>query len=270
MTGFPPRGPSRRAALGALAVATTAPLLCMGASASTNQLAAIRANRLLRVAVPSEFPPFGYLRAGIPEGYDISIARMLALDMGVRLEMLPVASPERIPALLDGRVDLVIASLGKTPEREKQIDFSMAYAPLYLGLFARQGVKLPPGLAASRVGVTRGSLEQAQLLRAFPGCSPVEHENSSAILDAYAAGQLDLIAVASPVIESIKDVELRDHTRLHTVLRDSPCHIGLRKGELELQERVNKFLREAAASQALTINAMLWFKATLPAGFFNR
>lgn len=264
------------AAMAGLAAAATQSALAQLApprpGAPPDQLDRILASRVLRVAVPKEFPPFGFIRNGIPEGYDIAIARMLALDMKVRLEIVPVASPDRLPYLQEGKVDLVIASLGKTAQREQLIDFSLPYAPLYIGVFGPAQGTAPDAahFKGRRIGVTQGSLEDEELARRLPDAQAVRYENSAAIIEAYVKNQIDYLAVGNVVIESIKDVAVRDRTRRLLLLKDSPCHIGVHKDEARLLARVNRFLLEAGDSQALMINAMVWFKATLPADFFAR
>lgn len=64
-----------------------------------------------------------------PVGYDIDVANLIAKGLGVKAELVPVTSANRIPYLQTKKVDLVISSLGKNPDREKVIDFSVAYAP---------------------------------------------------------------------------------------------------------------------------------------------
>ena len=277
MTTTPIAGNRRRLIAGAAAglglLLAKTPFAQQAAAAKAGDaLDNILAQRLLRVAVPKEFPPFGSLKNGNPEGYDIAIARMLAIDMKVKLELVPVQSSDRLPYLRDGKVDLIIASLGKNAEREKQIDFTVAYAPLYNGVFGPPygGVPEPAYFKERRIGVTKGSLEEGLLLARLPGAAVVRYDNSAAIIDAYLKHEIEYIAAANVVIESIKDVSARDRTRFVLMLNESPCYIGVRKGEERLLARVNKFLREAGESQALAINAMVWFKATLPANFFKR
>ena len=239
--------------------------------ARADQLDQIQAAKVLRVAVPKEFPPFGSMKDGSPAGYDIAVARMLAQEMKVRLEIVPVASGERLPHLQDGKVDLIISSLGKNAEREKAIDFTAPYAPMYLGVFG-------PSLNAAdathfkgrRIGVTKGSLEEEEIVRRLPGADIVRYEHSAAIIDAYLKNEIEYIAAPNVVIEAITDVPARDRAKRVLVLKESPCHIGVRKNEPRLLARVNQFLAQAGESQALAINAMVWFKATFPADFFAR
>ena len=257
------------AGLALAATPSTSALAPAGKSGDT--LDQILAHRLLRVAVPKEFPPFGSIKDGIPEGYDIAVARMLAMDMKVQLELVPVLSPERLPYLQDGKVDLIIASLGKTPEREKLIDFSVAYAPLYNGVFGPPygGVPESTYFKGRRIGVTKGSLEEDQLVKRLPDANVIRYANSAAIIDAYLKHEIEYIAAGNVVIESIKDVSVRDRTKFVLMLKESPCYIGVRKNEDRLLARVNKFLQEASDSQALMISAMIWFKSTLPGDFLK-
>ena len=107
--------------------------------AKADQLDDIKQNGVLKVAVPQDFPPFGSVGADMqPHGYDIDMAGYLAQKLNVKLELVPVSSANRIPYLQTRKVDLVISSLGKNPEREKVIDFSTPYAPFFLGVFGAE------------------------------------------------------------------------------------------------------------------------------------
>ena len=251
--------------LGALATLMLRP----GLALAEDQLDRVLSRKRLRVAVPKEFPPFGFMKGSYPDGFDISVARLLGLELGITVELVPVQSADRIPYLLEDKVDLIIASLGKNPEREKQVDFSKVYAPLYLGVFGRQTGSAPLDFKGRAIGVSKGSVEESEAARQLPGARLVGLENSRAILEAYAKGEVDYIAAGNMVVESIPDVGLRDQTRRLFVLKDSPCYIGVRKGEPRLLARINKFIDEAGP-RALTVNAMIWFKSTFPADFYKQ
>ena len=125
--------------------------------ARADALADIAARGTVRIAVPQDFPPFGSVGTDMaPRGYDIDMANLIGEKLGAKVEIVPVTSANRIPYLQTNKVDLVISSLGKNAEREKVIDFSIAYAPFFNGVFAPADVKVTKieEVAGKTVGVT--------------------------------------------------------------------------------------------------------------------
>ena len=104
--------------------------------------------------------PFGSIVDGTPTGYDVDVARLLATDLGARLELVAVTSPNRIATLLTQRVDLIVANLGITPERAKAISFSTPYAPFFSAVFGAPdlAVKGPADLQGRKIALTRDTI----------------------------------------------------------------------------------------------------------------
>ena len=175
--------------------------------AKADQLDDIQQQGVLKVAVPQDFPPFGSVGADMqPHGYDIDMAGYLAQKLNVKLELVPVTSANRIPYLQTKKVDLVISSLGKNPEREKVIDFSNAYAPFFLGVFGADAVAVTKAdeLAEKTIGVTRGAVEDMELSKIAPASTTVKRfEDNNTTLSAYLSGQVDLIATGNIVVGEI-------------------------------------------------------------------
>jgi len=137
----------------------------------------VRSSGILRVAVPQDFPPFGTVGADLrAQGYDIDMARLVAKGLGVKVELVPVTSANRIPYLTTKKLDLVISSLGRSPEREKVIDFSTACAPFFNGVFgpADQKVSQVRDRAGKTIGVTRGSVEDLEPSRIAPATATIK------------------------------------------------------------------------------------------------
>ena len=124
-----------RAAFFGVAVVGLA-VLGLAPAARAEALDDIMKAKVIKVAVPQDFAPFGSAGPDMkPLGYDIDMANLIAKELGVKVEIVPVTSANRIPYLQTKKVDLVISSLGKNPEREKVIDFSTAYAPFFSGVY---------------------------------------------------------------------------------------------------------------------------------------
>ena len=148
-----------------------AALICVSQTAVANQLSDILDRGTIKVGVPENFPPFGSVGSNFEhEGYDVDVAKMLANDLGVALELVPITSKQRIPYLTSGRVDLVISSMGANPTRAKSIWFSSAYAPFFSAVFAHEDrdIDSADDLAGLRVGVTGAPSRTLNSANSFP------------------------------------------------------------------------------------------------------
>ncbi|MBO9646796.1 MAG: transporter substrate-binding domain-containing protein, partial [Pseudacidovorax sp.] len=138
-------------ALGLAACATAfAPL------ASAQSVADIKKKGEITIGMLVDFPPYGTTDAkNQPDGYDADVAKLLAKDLGIAADIVPVTGPNRIPFLLTGKVDMLIASLAITPERAKQVLFSKPYSAASIVLYgnAKSPIKTAADLKGLRVGV---------------------------------------------------------------------------------------------------------------------
>ena len=124
----------RRTLLAALGAAS---LLTFGEARAQTALDEVMAKKLITIAIPTDFPPYGFVGTDLkPQGLDIDMANLIAAKLGVKVELVPVTSANRIPYLQTKKADLVISTLGKNPEREKVIDFTAAYSPFFQAVFA--------------------------------------------------------------------------------------------------------------------------------------
>ena len=60
-------------------------------------------------------------------GYDVQIAKKVAADMGLELEIVKTEWDGLLPSLTSGKLDLIIAGMSATEERKQSIDFSDNY-----------------------------------------------------------------------------------------------------------------------------------------------
>jgi len=238
-------------------------------SAQASDLDTIQQRGTLRVAVPQDFPPFGSVGTDLePRGYDIDMARYLADQMGVDLKLVPVTSANRIPFLQTDKVDLVISSLGKNPERAAVIDFSQAYAPFFLGVFGTPDaapIEDAAGLSGKTIGVTRGSVEDMELSDLAPDDTTIQRfQDNATTISAFLSGQVDYIATGNVVAAQIAE---RNPERAPTMvfrIKNSPCYIGLSQGNDTLKSRVNALIEKAKQDGTLEAMSQKWFHTALP------
>lgn len=230
----------------------------------------IKKSGVIRVAVPQDFPPFGTVGTDMkPQGYDIDTAALIARELGVKLELIPVTSTNRIPYITTGKADLVISSLGKNPDREKVIDFSEAYAPFYNGVFGPSDIKAegPADLAGKTIAVTRGSVEDLELTKIAPPTATLKRfEDNNSTISAYLSGQTQLIATGNVVASAVDERTDKRDVLTKFIIKNSPCYVGVNKGETALLAKVNEIIGKAKKSGDLNKVSVKWLKHPLTAG----
>ncbi len=238
------------------------------AGASAGALDTIKEAGVLKVAVPQDFPPFGSVGTDMqPKGYDIDMATLIASDLGVKLELVPVASSNRIPYLTTGKVDLVISSLGKNPDREKVIDFTDPYAPFYNGVFgpADIAVKGAEDLSGHSVGVTRGAIEDLELTKIAPADLEIKrYEDNNGTISAFLSGQVDLIATGNVTAAAIIERNPPRKPEPKFLIKNSPCYVGLNKEEDAFKAKVNEIIAASISDGRLNAIAEKWLGIPLP------
>ncbi|MBI3368844.1 MAG: transporter substrate-binding domain-containing protein, partial [Burkholderiales bacterium] len=211
---------------------------------------------------PTDFPPYGFVGTDLkPQGLDIDTALLIGAKLGVKVELLPVTSANRIPYLQTKKADLVISTLGKNAEREKVIDFSAAYSPFFQAVFAAKSVAIkgPADLAGKAVGVTRGAIEDMELTKLAPPSAELRRfEDNNATVSAFVSGQVVAIATGASVAGNMMARNPQLGTEFKFVLKDSPNFIGVNKGEDKLRLKVNEILAAAKASGELDKLAVKW------------
>jgi polar amino acid transport system substrate-binding protein len=239
-----------------LALAAAAPALAQSA------LDEIMAKKLVKIAVPTDFPPYGFVGPDLkPMGLDIDMANYIAAKLGAKIELVPVTSANRIPYLQTKKADLVISTLGKNAEREKVIDFTAAYSPFFQAVFAAKTltVKSAADLAGKSVGVTRGAIEDMELTKIAPATADIKRfEDNNATVSAFVAGQVQTVATGASVADNMIRRNPQLNAEYKFLLKDSPNFIGVAKGDDKLRMKVNEIIAAAKAAGDLDKMAQKW------------
>jgi len=244
-----------------LGLAAAALLAASGVQAQT-ALDDILKSKEIKIAIPTDFPPYGMVGTDLkPQGLDVEMAGYIGQKMGVKVELVPVTSANRIAYLQTRKADLVISTLGKNPDREKVIDFTASYSPFFQAVFGPKSmsIKTMADLSGKTVGVTRAALEDQELSKVVPAGAEVKRfEDNNTTVSAYTAGQVQLIATGASVAGNMMAKNPQLNTEYKLLLKDSPNFIGVAKGEDKLRLKVNEVIAEAKKNGDLDKMAVKW------------
>lgn len=236
-------------------------------SASAQTVDNIKSAGAVKIGMLVDFPPFGIMNENNePDGYDADVAKLLAKELGVKLTIVPVTGPNRVPYLVSGQVDLLVASLGITPERAKSVDFSEPYAGISIGVFGEKdtSVSKPEDLSGKTIGVARASTQDTAVTKIAPKDAKIQRfDDDASAVQALLSGQLQLIGVSNVVATQIdKAAPGRYDQKLQ--LSQQVQGIAVRPGSKELLDFVNAFVKKVKADGELNTIHEKWLGAPLP------
>lgn len=150
---------------------------------------------VIRIGVRSNYPGFGARNSETEwRGYEIDLAHAVAVRLGVRLQLVAVTPANRIAMLLEGRVDLVIATMGHTVLRDAQVRFIRPHYYLSRTVIIgdrRVAVEDEAQLRGRTVCVPIGNADTARL--AGEGARLLIFDNPQQMLDAL---RMDICTLA--------------------------------------------------------------------------
>lgn len=226
------------AAAGALAAT-------VGAAQAQTAVDRILSAGRISIAVQNDVPPYSRIGADNEvEGLDISIARQIAADLGVELDLVVVTGANRIPTLLSGRADLAIATLSISPQRAATIDISIPYTAYPMVVIAPESRQLTGygDTAGLVIGVTRGTMQDEVVTRNAPDARIQRYDDDATTIQALVTNQVDATVFGTAVAA---DLAARYPDRGFEIKFDayfSYAGIGVRRTEPDLLQWVNTWV----------------------------
>ncbi|WP_197023830.1 transporter substrate-binding domain-containing protein [Microbulbifer sp. HZ11] len=211
-------------------------------------LEAITARGTLRLLAPQGLEEESLPRDGLPTGEWRELAEKFARQRGLEPQWIYVEDfAQLIPALIDGRGDLIAVNFSRTPERARQVAFTRPLEYVQEQLITRRDrqqqtaeleVALRNGSAFVATLAQQSSEERVLIPRVLEG--PVTQDE---LLDGVAEGEYDGTVIDS----NLAEVMLADYPTLQAEnLRDSRRAIAwaVRRNSAQLEQALNEYFTE--------------------------
>ena len=253
-----------------------------GSEGLSATLANIKKAHVVRLGYRESSPPFSFLdQANRPIGYSLELCEAIVEEIGVevddanlKIEYVKVTSDDRIPAVVQNKIDLECGSTTANAERAKQVAFSplMFVAGTKLMVPKASTVAAPKDLQGKTVVVTKGTTnEQAmhaidkKLALGLNIVAAADHEQSYQMLvdgkaDAFATDDILLYGLIARHKSQDKFRVTGDY------LSYDPYGIMFRKSEPQLAGVVERTFRKLGSNRDLIPLYNKWFVARLPTG----
>lgn len=206
-----------------------------GKKEEKNALDQIIEKDVLVVGVNLDSKPFGFISktTGDFEGVDIDVARYIAKDIlgsERKIKFVGLDTSSRIEAITSGRVDMAIATMTVTPQRQYLVDFSIPYYVAGQTVLVKQDSDIYSfaDLKRKTIIIPLGSTAEKNIRRILPTARMIGYKTNKEAVQAFIDGQGDALSDDDVLLSGII-MDYPDYRMLKTKISHEPYAVGIKK-----------------------------------------
>lgn len=211
----------------------------------------------------AEFPPYEFHEGGDIVGIDADIARAIADELGMELEIEDIAFDSIIPELTSGKADFAMAGMTVNETRKQSVDFSDTYAKASQKVIVKNDsdITTPDDLKGKIVGVQLGTTGDIFVSDLEADGTTVERYNKGfEAIQALSQGKIDAVVIdgepAKVFVEQTEGLKILDES-----FTDEEYAVAVKKGNTELLDKINGALKNLNESGKLDEIVAKYIKA---------
>ena len=227
----------------------------------------VLAKNKLRIGF-STFVPWAMKdKTGDYTGYEIEVARQLAIDMGVEPVFVPTKWSGIIPALLTGKFDIIIGGMGITPARNLKVNFSDPYefsgmsivanSKLVAGKVNLNDFNHPDITIVARIGTTAAAAAKKYLPKAKLRLFDDEGQALQEVLNKRAAAMIS--SQPFPEYQTLKYADKLFLPLAGKTFTKEPIGFAIQKGDGDFLNFLNNWIRVKQSDGWLQERYDYWF-----------
>lgn len=231
--------------------------LSLTGCAQKNLLEEIKKSNKIIVATNAEFPPFEYFENNKIVGFDMDLARIIADELGVEIEIQHMDFDAVIAAVASGRADIAMAGLTVSEERKKSVDFSKSYFNASQVVIVKEGnttitgetvEEIVASLEGKTIGFQRGTVGEFYVRGdedwEFPGIKDAvatSYDNGNLAVMELLNGRIDAVVIDEMPAKSF--VARNQGLKIINIpLTVEEYAIAIPKGQEDLKNFINQVL----------------------------
>ncbi len=219
----------------------------------------------LRVGLSADYPPLHYKHEGRIVGMEPDNAVSIGKILNRKIELVELSFGELIPALLSGKIDIIMSGMSVTASRAEQVMFADSYlrvgqmAIMHRDKISRYAQPWSIYHEGTRIGVEPGTTGEAFALRQLKDAKISQFDNPELAFEALRADQIDLYIHDAPTSWQLANSrENTDLISLYKPLTEEQLAWAVRPGDHELLHDLNSSLRSMRTSGTLSYILNRW------------
>lgn len=204
----------------------------------------------LRVGVSPSFPPLIYKEGGKVAGVEADFAQALGAELGRPVTFVEVQWEDQVPALLEGRTDIIMSGMSVTRTRQLRVAFANPYLAVGQATLVRRE-DLPkyalgfPATPKGTIGVLESTTGDFLVQQEFQRNKRKPFKSPLQAARALEKGQIDLLICDSPIVLWLAGMnEIQGLVMVPVLLSEESLAWAVRKSDPGLLESVNQALEK--------------------------
>lgn len=225
-------------------------LLFGGCAGNTGKVDEIKKAGKIVLGTAADYPPYEFhkLINGKDEivGFDIEIAKLIAAELGVELEIVDMKFEGLLAALVTNDIDFIVAGMVADEERAKTVDFSIPYYQAEQRMVVRMDdkdkYKGPEDLVGSKIGAQKTTIQEDIALEKFSQSTYIGLSKITDLILELQNKKIEAVLLAEPVAEAyVKQNGDLYMAEISLGTEDGVC-VAVNKGKSDLLELIDKTL----------------------------
>ena len=190
---------------------------------------------ILVVGVKDDSKPFGFISkaTGELEGFDIDIARYIAKDIlgsERKIKLVPITTDKRIEAVTSDEVDIVVATMSITPQRQYLIDFSEPYYIAGQTALVKEDSDIHTfsDLKRKTIIISLGSTAEKNIRRIIPTARIIGYKTYKEAFQAFINGKGDAISSDDSILSGMI-MDKKGYRILKNKISYEPYAVGMKQ-----------------------------------------
>lgn len=207
----------------------------------------------LRVGVSANFPPMIYKEGGKLAGVEVDFATALGKELGRPIKLVEIDWEDQIPALADGRTDIIMSSMSITLARQLRVAFAKPYMIVGQTVVVRRedatrfslGFPIEP---TGSIGVLKATTGDFLVQQEFPHIKRKAYDTPEDAAKALTKKKIDMLICDSPTAWWLASMnEIQGLVVMPIFLSREPLAWAVRKSDTDLLVSVNSALDKLQA-----------------------
>ena len=229
-------------------------------SAQVSKVDKLKEKGKIVIGTSADYPPYEFHKSingkDTIVGFDIEIAKEVAKDLGVELEIKDMKFDGLLAALDTGNIDFVAAGMTPTEERKKNVDFSKIYYTAVQCVVVRaedEGtIRSLEDLKSKKVGVQKGAVQE-QLAKEQLTSSEIKPLGKvSDLMLSLSTKKVDAVIVELPVAKAyVQQNPALALSKIQLKTEEEGSAIAVKKGNEDLVNSINMTIDRLASGKVI-------------------